>query len=193
MKRTDATGHASNLYTEGNPASGIPATVVGAEEMNNIQEELCNVVEAAGITLDGEVFTQLLQGLNVLIAQGGGGVSTPNSPNKKLNILDNQSTPVNLSGLVLDPAKYACVIIEYHVARRDDAKSAIEIGTLKIVYDPEGATYELFQESTTPDGQTQDVGVTFDLTGGQLRYASTNYGGANYTGFIRCFVKNILI
>ena len=65
LKRTDADGHDSNRYTEGNPSLGVPATVVGAEEMNNIQEEIATTVEGAGLTVDqtGSSEGQLLQAI----------------------------------------------------------------------------------------------------------------------------------
>lgn len=52
MHRVDAPGAtAGNLFTEGNPTLGIPATTVGEDIMNDIQEELCNAIENAGISL----------------------------------------------------------------------------------------------------------------------------------------------
>jgi len=64
MQRTVAPGNDNNLYTEGDPGLSIPATVVGALEMNNIQEELCNFIESVGITLDSGDLTQLEQAID---------------------------------------------------------------------------------------------------------------------------------
>ncbi|MBU1040040.1 MAG: hypothetical protein KKF77_02940 [Proteobacteria bacterium] len=47
------------LFTEGDPAGGIPATEVTAAWTNMVQEEVAAVVEGAGGTLDKEDNTQL--------------------------------------------------------------------------------------------------------------------------------------
>lgn len=53
MKRIDSFGSTpSNEWTEGNPATGTPATVVSADFMNIVQEELAYIVESAAISLD---------------------------------------------------------------------------------------------------------------------------------------------
>ncbi len=59
-----------NRFTEGNPASGVPATVVTEDWLNNVQEEIIAVIAAAEIDLDGEDQTQLLQALAIMIANG---------------------------------------------------------------------------------------------------------------------------
>ena len=176
MKRTDAEAHDSNRYTEGNPALGIPATVVGAEEMNNIQEEIVNVVLDAGITLSGSTETQLLAALNTIIGRGGTQLSQA--------ITDNVSDTV-ITGLVFDKTDYkgARALIDMH--RRDDGQSANEIGELYITHDTEADSWDVFLASH--DG---DCDVTFNITAaGQVRYSSSNYGGANYSGTMR--VTNI--
>jgi len=64
MKRTDAPGATiDNLYTDGDPNLAIPATDVRADEMNHIQEEVANVIEGLGDTLDPGDRTQLYQNL----------------------------------------------------------------------------------------------------------------------------------
>lgn len=195
MKRTNAEGHDSNLYTAGNPALNIPATVVGAEELNQIQEELCNVVEAAGLTVDqtGANDEQVIEGLNIIVANGGGGTTTPSSPNKKLNLLDNQTTYQNLTDILFSNLTEYSVFINYHVQRLDDSVNAYETGVLICHYDEVAAVWELSQETYTPAAQTQAVGVTFNLTtGGQLQYKTTNYGGTNYDGKLRASIKKVL-
>lgn len=53
MKRID-TEHATvdNFFTEGDPGTGVPATEVGQDFLNVIQEEVAEVCEFAGLTLD---------------------------------------------------------------------------------------------------------------------------------------------
>jgi hypothetical protein len=50
-------------FTEGNPSTGVPATVVGGPWLNAVQDELTNAIEAAGLTLSSGDSTQLLQAL----------------------------------------------------------------------------------------------------------------------------------
>lgn len=49
---TPAGTNAPGYFTEGNPAGGVPATVVTADWLNMVQEELAGIVEASGATLD---------------------------------------------------------------------------------------------------------------------------------------------
>jgi hypothetical protein len=52
MHRIDADGHASNLFTDGNPGLGVEATGLDTSWPNDVQEELCNLIDTkAGITL----------------------------------------------------------------------------------------------------------------------------------------------
>lgn len=69
MHRIDGAGAApGNLFTEGNPTAGTPATVVTDDWLNAVQEEISTVVEAAGIALSKPSNNQLLAALNVLLA-----------------------------------------------------------------------------------------------------------------------------
>lgn len=72
MHRIDGVGATiDNLFTEGNPSTGTPATQVTADFMNAIQEEIAHVIEEAGITLDKEDNEQLHAAIVALIAAGG--------------------------------------------------------------------------------------------------------------------------
>jgi hypothetical protein len=70
MKRIDTSTKVTDLFGAGkhgfrnsNVALGQAATDFNADWPNNLQEEVSNVIEAAGIALDGAVRTQLLQAL----------------------------------------------------------------------------------------------------------------------------------
>ncbi|MBL8260944.1 MAG: hypothetical protein JNM58_00865 [Xanthomonadaceae bacterium] len=71
MYKTDAPGHDDNEFTDGNPLTGTPATVLDAAFMNEVMYELINVLLAAGITPTKGVRTQLLDAI-ISIAAGGG-------------------------------------------------------------------------------------------------------------------------
>lgn len=62
-KAVDLFGAGKHGFQDGNPSLGVPATQLTAALFNNVQEEIARVVEAAGITLDGSVYTQLLSAL----------------------------------------------------------------------------------------------------------------------------------
>lgn len=68
MHRTDAPGNAANLFVDGNPVTGTQATLVDDDWLNAVQEELCGLVESAGITLVKGTNTQLLQAFQTLLA-----------------------------------------------------------------------------------------------------------------------------
>ncbi|MFH2126350.1 MAG: hypothetical protein ABIK12_07515 [Pseudomonadota bacterium] len=70
MFEIDSDGHLSNQFTDGDPQAGTPATVISAEWLNAVQNELVNVIEAAGIELDKNDSAQLLA---ALLALAGGG------------------------------------------------------------------------------------------------------------------------
>jgi microcystin-dependent protein len=67
MYRTDAPGHVANMFTDGNPATSTPATTVDDDFLNEVQEELVNVVLAAGIALNKGTRTQVRDAIQLLI------------------------------------------------------------------------------------------------------------------------------
>lgn len=70
MKRTDADGSVEGKFSDGSPEQGLPATVINAEFLNNIQEEICNFIEKAGLTLDGTDQEQLWKALLAVFTAG---------------------------------------------------------------------------------------------------------------------------
>jgi len=68
MHRIDGAGHDNNTFTEGDPQSAVPATVVTAAFLNAVQEEFANLVEHDGGVLDKNDNTQVLTKILALIA-----------------------------------------------------------------------------------------------------------------------------
>lgn len=66
-RNSHATAAPGGLYTEGDPAQGIPATVVTDDAMNAIQEELAQFIEAQGITLQAATYTQLQDAMALVV------------------------------------------------------------------------------------------------------------------------------
>ncbi|MGH8539587.1 MAG: hypothetical protein ACRETW_03685, partial [Stenotrophobium sp.] len=54
------------FFTDGNPAGGIPATIVPAEWLNAVMLEILNAIEAAGITPNKASYNQLTQAIQTL-------------------------------------------------------------------------------------------------------------------------------
>jgi len=103
MHRVDSTGAtAGNLFTNGNPGGGIPATELAEDWHNDIQEEICNLIEAAGITLVKGTRTQLQSALATgLVTQkmaGGTGNAVEAEPVAGTQIfrVKNTAGPANL-------------------------------------------------------------------------------------------------
>lgn len=177
MKRTTADANDSNRYTEGNPSLGIPATVVGAEEMNNIQEELCNLVEAADIELDGSIENQVLQAIQILVAGGG----VPAASGQKTQTINNNASAVDVTDLVFNSADIKAFRILFDIHRQSSTTNADEVGEIFGTYDPVASSWKV-----EADSKNGDAGVTWSITaGGQLKYTSTNYGGVSYSGTAR--------
>lgn len=53
MKRTTALNSVGGLHVDRNPGASTPGTAGVAEDRNNLQEEICHLIEGAGFTLDG--------------------------------------------------------------------------------------------------------------------------------------------
>lgn len=68
MHRIDGPGHNNNKFTDGNPANGIPATVVTAEFMNDIQENIVHIIEIARTGMNKGDKTNLFDAIQRLIA-----------------------------------------------------------------------------------------------------------------------------
>lgn len=86
MKRIDTSTAVPDMfgvgkpgYRDGDPLAGIPATALNAAAFNNLQEELCSVIEGAGIALDGAKRNQLLTAVKAIVS--GSGLYSPASVN----------------------------------------------------------------------------------------------------------------
>ncbi|QPC44018.1 hypothetical protein HW532_15760 [Kaustia mangrovi] len=67
MHRIDGQGATQdNRFTKGNPSTGQIATVVTDDWLNDVQEAICAVIEAAGITLEKGDYSQLLEAIQAL-------------------------------------------------------------------------------------------------------------------------------
>ena len=172
MKRTDAYGHASNQFTDGNPP-GVPATVVDDTWLNSVQEEICEVVEFTGATLNSGDTTQLRTAIQTI---AGGGIQSD------FAIANNQSA-TNITGLVFDKTTYKAARVEYSIDRRTSTQDVQEFGSFYAIHDARNDTWRISLGSAFFDS----AGVTFSINAstGQIQYASDDLTGASYVGELR--------
>jgi hypothetical protein len=76
MHKIDTPGNVANQFTDGNPGTGTPATVVDDDWLNAVQDELVNVVLDGGLSLVKATHTQVRDAIRALIARA----PTQNSP-----------------------------------------------------------------------------------------------------------------
>lgn len=61
--------------TDGNPATGVAATIAPAYHYNSLMGEQYHIVVTSGLTPNGADYTQVLSGLRRLLVQNGGGLN----------------------------------------------------------------------------------------------------------------------
>lgn len=70
MIRTNGEDHVNHMFSNGVPEQGKQATVIDAEWLNAVQEEIAQFIELAGITLDGSNPHQLRDALLAIFMAG---------------------------------------------------------------------------------------------------------------------------
>lgn len=79
MIRTNGEDHVNHMFSDGVPEQGKQATVIDAEWLNAVQEEIAQFIELAGLTLDGSNPHQLRDALLAIfmagIEVGGAGIN----------------------------------------------------------------------------------------------------------------------
>lgn len=74
MPTPGSVGGDVGYFTEGDPVGGTPATVVSADWLNAVQEEILAVLTRAGASPDKTSRTQLRDAIEAIVNSGGGGV-----------------------------------------------------------------------------------------------------------------------
>lgn len=67
ISASTSSANSSGEFTEGNPASGVPATLLKAAWLNAIQRELVNLVQGAGLVLSPADDSQVLKAIQALL------------------------------------------------------------------------------------------------------------------------------
>jgi hypothetical protein len=178
MKRVDADGHDNNLYSNGDPQQAIAPTLMRAEEMNAIQEEICNVIEGFGIALNSADDEQLSKAIG---------------RNYSTTILNNQVSAVDLTNFILDKTKEKSAVIDYRIARESDTTRSYAVGTLKALYRDFTDDWVLFRDENLDDSNVS-LGMVFTiLASGQIQYTSSNWSGASYVATFKGRITKIFI
>lgn len=173
-------GPVVGFFTEGNPNTSTPATVVTGDWLNALQEEIINVITGAGLTPTKGTNTQLATAIST-------GVTSSNDE----IVLANNVSNTNVTGYSFDGLLFQAVEVEYSLYRKTATPLEVSaFGKLQLLWKPVLATWELIDPTEVGD----DCGVTWNIqqTGNvaQLRYTSTNLAGASYVGEMR-LKKNI--
>lgn len=177
MKRIDADGSVGGLFTDGNPGMGVPATVVDAEWLNDVQQEICTVIEGTGATLDGTIYTQLQTAILAMITAGALAAIA------NFTVANNISSAANVTGLVFDKTKVYGARILYHLHRESSLGELNGIGEIYVWYCPILVGWKI---AWNEYNDSDDHGVIFTVTSaGQIQYTSSNLGGTGYAGTMR--------
>lgn len=184
MHRIDGPGFApGNLWTEGNPTLGVPATTVTDDFQNDIQEEVANTIEDAGIVLVKGNQVQLRDAIILMIGGASAGAGIQQS------ILNNQAAPTAIVGLVFDKATVKAGSFLFDIERQTDSSNVLETGHGFVTFDPVADNWRVAIASSF-----DSAGVTFIITAsGQIQYTSDDLTGTSYAGEIRIIdIKRIL-
>jgi len=179
MFRIDSDGATvGNRFTEGDPGTAVPATVVSDEWLNNVQEEIIKPIEEMGLTLDKLQEGQLWEALLELALRGG--IKTPLTQS-----LDNNAGPLDVTGFLMNKSVALCKVAFYYIERKTDTQSVQEAGILISRYNSRDDDWE--QESMS---LFNDSGVIFsiddaDTDAAQLQYTTDDLTGTTYSGQMR--------
>lgn len=185
MFRIDSSGATvDNRFTEGDPALSIPATVVSADWLNHVQEEIAKTIEEMGITLDKGEENQHYAALLELALRGGRkSVFRSDLANNTSNA-DLQDTNNANALFTVNKATANNVIALFDIERKTDTQLVKEMGIMFISYDSKNNTFLDPKILTLGD----DAGVIFSLTAGatvdqfDLQYSTGDLTGTSYVG-----------
>lgn len=126
--------------------------------------------------------TELNDYLKALAGAVGTVVTPGDIPVTTAVALNNQVTPISVSGLSFDSTIVKAAFIDYEIFRSTSGVTKKEAGTLTLVYDSTAAPGMKWTLSRLANG---DAGVVIDVTdAGQLTYTTDNMSGTGYAGQI---------
>lgn len=181
-----STAAAGGLFTNGDPATGTPATIVQDNWLNAVQTELVNFITSMGLTLGtagSDSMDQLKTALAELFSRGGS--FTSSSPSQ--SIANNQSSAADVTCVPnFDKTVVATIEFLFKIVRTSSGGTLIQRGRAYIDYDPVNNAWL----DPVIDYTGDDAGVTFSVAAVsgnafKLQYISDNKGGTSYSGTLR--------
>ena len=175
-----AVGGTVGYFTEGDPVNSVPATVVSADWLNMIQEELMALVLAAGIAPSKVTRTQVRDSILQLVQQGGQAAAL------SFVIANNQAAAADVTGFPqIDHTKVRAFEAFITMLRRTDSGYVQQTGRLYGTYNTETSSWDMSIMATG-----DDPGVVFSMavvagTVWKLRYTSDNMAGSSYAGVLK--------
>lgn len=171
----------TNEFTEGNAGLGIPATVVSGDWLNDVQNEIVNIVEGAGITL-GAPQTQLLAAVKKLIGLGGSLAPILQA------IANNQAAPAVVTGFpVISKVVSQSVEFLYSIYRKTDSGNVLETGRCYLSFNAALGAWNI-TKIVAGDESGVDLSLIVDGVDTNLyhlNYVSDDLTGSSYSGSLR--------
>jgi len=100
----------------------------------------------------------------------------------QIEIINNQSTPLSITGFTLDSASYKSVQVFYEVFRKTSLSEMVANGWFKCIYKEETDSWDIVNGPFEGDESGgYPAGVLFSVTSsGQIQYVSDNMAGSSY-------------
>jgi hypothetical protein len=169
-----AVGATVGYFTEGNPGTGVPATVVSADWANAIQEEILAVIVGAGLSADKTLQTQLYSAIKRLRLSGA--VNSVSSANYTVTTTDDYRSVFVSTGAadrtITLPASASSSGRVLSIAKTDS-------GVGGVIIDPNSA--ELIDGVATKTLRTQYEAVTIQCDG--TGWHSVSKAGSTAVGY----------
>ncbi len=191
MHRIDSDGATEdNLFTEGNAGMAVPATIVSAAIMNALQEEVCEVIESAGITLlssGTDTRNQLYSGILRLIERGGRPAPISMTP------ANNQSAAADVTGFpVFLTTAIRGIEFLFQAIRHTSSEDILQSGRVYLNWNANTSAWAV-SKMAVGDGDDDDAIDVIEfsvLTTGnaneyKLQYKTSNMAGSSYSATLR--------
>lgn len=181
MHKIDGDGAtAQNEFTEGDAQQNIPATVVTAAFMNDVQNDLINVLEEMDITPTKGQQDQIFAAMLEFQKRGGRKTQIAQA------LSDNQAAPADITDFpTFDAANILGLEFMYRAYRESSAGVKIEMGRGFIIYNNQSSSWEVSALSAGAG-----AGLGFEIanvaaTEFKLQYVTDNLGGSSYSGELK--------
>lgn len=188
----DKFGVGKNGFTRGNPQTGTAATKLDNDYFDSIQEEICGVIESAGIALDKTKRTQLAESINKLIGNSKApAASTTMAGIVQLNssvnsTAENQAATPKAVKTAYDLANTANTTANKAKSTAETDASTTVKGRVQL---NSAVNSTLENQAATPKA----VKTAYDLANGRLPLTGgTVTGNTNFTGKLQQAGKDVI-